>query len=80
MSDTAVELNEALVIARSLSPLDKVRLVEEIMAWLEEDLTQQPLTPKRSLYGIWKDVHITDEDIDEIRQEMWANFPREDIG
>jgi hypothetical protein len=79
MSDSTIELNDALVIARGLSPLDKVRLVEEVMALLEEDLAQSQHVPKRSMYGIWKDVHITEEDIDEIRQEMWANFPREDI-
>jgi hypothetical protein len=79
MSDTTIELNEALMIARSLSPLEKVRLVEEVMALIEEDLTQRQPTPKRSLYGLWKDVHITAEDIDEVRKEMWDNFPREDI-
>jgi hypothetical protein len=79
MSDSTIELNDALIIARGLSPLDKVRLVEEVMALLEEDLAQPQPAPKRSMYGIWKDVHITEKDIDEIRQEMWANFPREDI-
>jgi len=79
MSDVTVELNEALEMAQGLSPLDKVRLVEEVMAWLKQDLAHQQSTPKRSLYGLWKGVHITEEDIDEIRREMWAGFPREDI-
>ena len=80
MTDATVDLNEALEIAQGLSSLDKVRLVEEVMAWLKQDLTQQQTTPRRSLYGLWQDVHITEEDIDEIRREMWAGFPREDIG
>ncbi len=37
--------------------------------------------PPKSLYGLWanRGIDITEEDIDEIRQEMWGNFPREDI-
>jgi len=36
---------------------------------------------RKSLYGLWanRGIDITEEDIDEIRREMWANFPREDI-
>jgi uncharacterized protein Yka (UPF0111/DUF47 family) len=78
MSDLVIELEEVVDMVRGLSPLDKVRLVEEVMALLGEDLAQPQPAPKRSMYGIWKDVHITEEDIDEIRQEMWPNFPRED--
>ena len=33
----------------------------------------------KSLRGIWKSVEITNEDIDEVRHEMRANFPRDDI-
>ena len=33
----------------------------------------------KSLKGIWKSVEITNEDIDEVRREMRANFPRDDI-
>ena len=35
--------------------------------------------PRRSLYGILADlnVNITEEEIREVRQEMWGNFPRE---
>jgi hypothetical protein len=36
-------------------------------------------TPRRSLLGLWADlnVRITDEDIAEVRREMWGNFPRD---
>ena len=36
---------------------------------------------RKSLYGLWanRGIDITEEDIDEIRREMWGNFPREDI-
>lgn len=79
MSDSTIELETVIGMARGLSPLEKVRLVEEVMTLLHEDLTESSPGPKRSLYGLWKDVHITEEDIDEVRREMWAGFPREDI-
>jgi len=39
----------------------------------------QRKTPRVSLEGIWADmdVNITEEDIREVRREMWGNFPRE---
>ena len=39
----------------------------------------QKNTPRVSLEGIWADmnVDVTDEDIREVRKEMWKNFPRE---
>ena len=79
MSDQVSELEQAAALAMSLSPLDKVRLVEKILSTLEHDLTTKEKQPKRSLYGLWPDVSISAEDIDEIRREMWSNFPREDI-
>jgi hypothetical protein len=34
--------------------------------------------PRKSLLGILKADHeITSEDIDEVRREVWGNFPRE---
>jgi hypothetical protein len=79
MSEQVTELEQAIAIASNLSPLDKIRLVEQVMATLEQDLTQNPKKPKRSLYGLWSDVHVSAEDIDEARKEMWGNFPREDV-
>lgn len=37
--------------------------------------------PFKSLNGFWSnfDIDIADEDISEIRQEMWSEFPRGDI-
>jgi len=68
-------------LALRLSPLEKVRLVEQVMKTLEQELEESPPKPKRSLYGLWADqgIDISEEDIDEIRREMWSNFPREDI-
>ena len=78
MSDLVVELEEVVEMVRSLSALDKVRLVEEVMTLLEADLEERKSVPKRSLFGIWPDAHLSEEDITDVRREMWANFPRED--
>ena len=36
---------------------------------------------RRSIKGLCADleVHITEEDIAQVRREMWGNFPREDF-
>lgn len=37
--------------------------------------------PRRSIEGLWADqgISISEEDIDELRREMWKNFPRDDF-
>jgi hypothetical protein len=75
MSDIPFE--QMLTLADRLSPLEKVRLVEHVIVGLKDEL--QPKEPCELLYGIWKGVSISVEDIDEARREMWGNFPREDI-
>lgn len=84
MSDLTVELEtvkleKVIDMARGLSPLEKVRLVEEVMTLLHGDLSESKPGPKRSLYGILPNTGLTEEDIAEVRKEMWGNFPREDI-
>ena len=79
MTDLAIELDEVIVMARGLSPLDKVRLVEEVMALLEVDLAQEATDPRRSFYGIWPDANVSEEDITQVREELWSDFPHEDI-
>jgi hypothetical protein len=75
----AVELETLIKQAMTLSPIDKVRLLEQVAATLERDLEQQGAKPLRSLYGLWADIDISADEIDEARREMWANFLREDI-
>lgn len=75
----AVKLENLIKQAMTLSPIDKVRLLEQVAATLERDLEQQEAKPLRSLYGLWADVDISATDIGEARREMWANFPHEDI-
>ncbi len=79
MSELTAELEDVVGLARGLSPLDKVRLVEEVMTLLQNDLTAPKPGPKRSFYGIWPDADISVEDIEDARREMWGTFPREGI-
>ena len=39
----------------------------------------EPKAPLKSLEGLWAeyDIHITEEDIAEMRREVWGNCPRE---
>lgn len=69
-----------LLYASCLSPIvDKVRLIEQIAPQIEKELTNIQPKPRQSLRGIWRDANITESDINEVRKEMWSNFPREDI-
>ncbi len=79
MSQNTPELEAIITQIATLSPLEKVRLVEQVMATLERDLSPTQPKPRRSLYGLWSDVSVSADDIDVARQEMWGNFPREDI-
>lgn len=77
---TQTTLDVVLAQAQQLSPLDKVRLVEQIMTALEQEFQpERPPQPRRSLLGTWSGVSISDEEIDEARREMWGDFPHEDI-
>jgi hypothetical protein len=73
---TFEELSERV---QQLSLHDRVRLMEMLVSTLKHELP--PQQPIKSLYGLWEDleVDISEDDIDEIRREMWGNFPREDI-
>ncbi|MGH9768618.1 MAG: hypothetical protein ACREAB_14400 [Blastocatellia bacterium] len=77
--EQVVTLEEVLHLAMRLSVLDKVRLVERIAPEIERDLQAAQPAPRESLRGIWQGLDITDEDIAEVRREMWGNFPREDF-
>ncbi len=79
MSEHVTGFEQAVAMALNLSPLDKVRLVEQVMATLEQDLTTSQKKAKRSLYGLWSGVSVSADDIGQARQEMWGKFPHEDV-
>ncbi|MFN8374114.1 MAG: hypothetical protein U0694_14715 [Anaerolineae bacterium] len=74
MSEQTPELEQVVSLALSLSPLDKVRLVEQVMATLEQDLKSANPKPRRSLLGILSPYGAapSTEDMDEARREMWG--------
>lgn len=62
---------------RSLPPEKQQELLE-----FAHTLSEPPQkAPLRSPRGLWADfdIDISEEDIAELRREMWKNFPREDI-
>ena len=76
--NTTVTLDDVVNLARQLSVVDKIRLIEQIAPQIERDI-QEATTSRKSLRGLWQGLDITPEEIDEVRREMWSNFPREDI-
>lgn len=77
--EKTVTLEATLELVKQLSLVDKVRLIEQIAPQIEKELTKIQSKPRQSLRGIWRGANITESDINEVRKEMWSNFPREDI-
>jgi hypothetical protein len=67
----SVTLNEVLDLAKQLSTVDKVRLIEQITPQIKRELKVARPTPRRSLRGLWKGLDLTEEDLAQARREMW---------
>ena len=65
-------------VLRSL-PDEKQQEVLDFAQWLQERTSQR--TAMRDIAGLWSGLGepTTEQDIAELRAEMWKNFPREDI-
>ncbi len=74
-----VTLEEALELVKQLSLIDKVRLIEKITPDIKLQLANTTYKPRKSLRGLWRGANISDADIAQVKQQMWADFPREDI-
>ncbi len=63
---------------RGLPPEKKKEVLEFADAL---SVPPEPKVPLRSPEGLWADldISVSEEDIAELRREMWKNFPREDI-
>ncbi|MBI3958914.1 MAG: hypothetical protein HY328_08900 [Chloroflexi bacterium] len=70
-------VDSILKLVSQLAATDKLQLMESLVALIRAELAPPP--EPVSLYGLWKGVSISEEDIAEARQEMWGNFPRDDI-
>jgi hypothetical protein len=76
--ENIIPLEKVLELARQLSPTDKLRLIESIAPQIERDLKSSTGEQHKSLRGLWRGLHITEQDIAEARRDRWAGFPRED--
>ena len=74
-----ITLKQVLKLANQLSPIDKLRLIENITPQIKRELSGVKCSERKSLRGLWRGANITDDNITEMRQEMWGKFPREDI-
>jgi hypothetical protein len=79
MSKTPITIGQIVQLTHQLSPSEKLQLIERLATDLKTTI-QTPTPPhRRSLRGILKDADLSAEEIDLARQELWGNFPREDI-
>ena len=76
-----VTLEEVLRLARQLSPVDKVRLIERVALEVERDLAAWQGGGNRSVFGLVKDLGpaLFTEEIDAARHEAWSSFPHDDV-
>jgi len=63
-------------LAKQLSPLDKVRLIENLFHDAESSIREQANQKRRSLRGLFKGCSISAGEIDQARRRMWDNFSR----
>lgn len=78
MENTA-NFEKVIALAKQLSLLDKVRLIERIAPEIERDLKASKPATRRSLRGLWRGLDLNEDAISEARREVWAKLPREDI-
>jgi hypothetical protein len=79
-STVAITADTVLEELRQLPPRERLRVIAQALPEVEREL-QEPEPRLPSLRGLWKDLDfdIGAEEIDEVRREVWADFPRDDI-
>ena len=80
MFDRPATLQDILVQSRTLSPRQRVRLIERLAADLEGEVELND-SEERSLLGLWSDLGAAPSDavLEHARHDMWATFPKDDI-
>ncbi len=78
MSTESVLLEDVVSLAKQLSPIDKLRLLERVLPDLEKSVETQKPGRHRSLLGLCSDLGSAPsaDEMDAVRNEMWRNFPR----
>jgi hypothetical protein len=78
MAETAT-LERLVELAKQLSVVDKIRLIEQLSPQIEHELKPCNHAERKPLLGLWKGLEISEEDIARARREAWVEFPREGI-
>ncbi|MDB5292385.1 MAG: hypothetical protein JWL69_3626 [Phycisphaerales bacterium] len=79
-SQTTVD--EVIALARRLSPLEKLKLIERLAPDLETALSSPAVaapSPRRSVRGMFRGCTVSSQDIEQARGEIWGSFPRKDF-
>jgi Protein of unknown function (DUF2281) len=73
----AITIEQQILGSIRTLPIQQQHEVLNFAEFLHQKAAHKP--PRRSLKGLCADlkIQITEADIDEARQEMWGNFPRE---
>lgn len=61
--DNAVTLDDVMVLVGQLSPVDKVRLIEQIAPQIERELQTVRNGRRKSLRGLWQGLDISSDDL-----------------
>lgn len=57
----SVSLETVIKLAKQLSPLDRIRLIEEISPRLKRDVLISPTQPHSALQDIWQIIKVEEE-------------------
>jgi len=79
MSTSEVTLAKVLASTKSLSTKDKIKLIQEVTGQIAHELAKKSLQPRKSLRGLWRGLRLSEEEIDNVRKEIWQDFPRKNI-
>jgi hypothetical protein len=81
MSAAEATIERILNLAADLQPKEQAQLISRLATVMEKSVPVAEAKSRPSLYGALADLGAAPsvEDIDEIRREMWANFPRDDF-
>ncbi len=79
LSSIDVTVNQVVELLRKLPPRQQLRVLSRVLPELEHALPAAEAKERESLRGLWRGLDVTEEDIAQVRREMWGHFPREDV-
>lgn len=80
MESLTIKGTNILNLLRQLPPQERLKIIAQALPETDYELSHAK-EPKQSVWGLWADLGSAPDadEIDELRREIWANFPREDI-